>query len=107
MSKRKKTRQQKQIADLRQKLHHLSPTQSSEESNTQIQNSLSTQSNRLTYTPVSTPQLQKTAAFAYSNPYLKHDLAKTALLVVAVVVFEMVLLFILKQHILVLPFANF
>lgn len=97
MSKRKKTRQQKIITDLRRKLildtrYPQSPLvfAKPKEIKNNYQDAL----------PTSTALLQ-------NYPYIKRDLLKTAFLTGSIVVLELLLSFLLKTHLIKLPMGNF
>jgi len=102
MAKRK-TRQQKIIADLRRQLS----TTKIEPVRTQIltRDKLATEE---------TPQEKKvntvinnivkdTKHLAYTNPYLAKDLRKTAILTTGIILAQLLLFFLFRQHILILP----
>lgn len=97
MSKHKKTRQQKIIADLRRQLilgggYPQSPLVFAKPK--EVKN------NYLEVLPTSTTSLQ-------NYPYIKRDLLKTVLLTGSIVVVELLLSFLLKTHLIKLPMGNF
>lgn len=92
MAKKKKTRQQKIIADLRRQI-----------------NASQTKSAPLVPLPISLdlpkikpPEKQSSAGTFINKSYLVKDLQKTAILTASIVAVQLVLLLILKNHILVL-----
>lgn len=95
MSKHKKTRQEKIIADLRRQLLQteriipLSSPQSVSEESQQYNNS-----------PVRVSSLQ-------TAPYLFSDLLRTSLVTCAIIAGEFTLLFLLKKHLIILPTLSF
>ena len=100
MSKRKKTRQQKIIADLHRKL--------------QLQNQATTETYTFTNPMVNKKVLlpsQNLNTFAMKDSsqyqYLTYDLLKTLFLTTGIIVIELILLAILKSHIFVLPIVRF
>ncbi len=100
MSKGKKTRQQKIIADLHRKL--------------QLQNQATPETYTFTNQTVNKKTLfpsQNFHTFAASNTfayqYLAHDLLKTLFLTTGIIVIELLLFGILTKHILVLPIVHF
>lgn len=102
MSNHKKTRQQKIIADLHRKLQSVSPATKSIEANSDQKSLPVRPSFSLAFTPsMHTPQ--RTISYAY----IGHDLKKIVLVTMGIVFFESVLFFLLKNHILVLPFVQF
>lgn len=90
MAKKKKTRQQKIIADLRRQVTLSKPQESKPETKPKNFSNPAL----ITYAP-------KIRAVTY--PYLKKDLQKTAILTSSVIALQMILYFLLKSHILVLP----
>jgi hypothetical protein len=90
MAKKRKTKEQKRLADLRHNFKHAYTLDNS--SVTQPKLHVSKKSEVIT-TSISTN--------AY--PYLKKDLSKTALLTLGILIFQLVLLAILKSHILSIP----
>ncbi len=100
MSKRKKTRQQKIIADLHLKL--------------QLQNQVTAETyaftNQIVNKKILLPSqnlhiLAMRNSFEYQ--YLTYDLLKTLSLTTGIVVIELILFGILKNHILILPIVHF
>ncbi|MDP3987963.1 MAG: hypothetical protein Q8P80_02360 [Candidatus Levybacteria bacterium] len=101
MSKHKKTRQQKIIAQLRRKINLEKQGTESLLSVNQLTAQLSQpQKTKFSYLPTN---LQKTAP-AQTYAYLSHDLLKTALLTSSIAVAEILLFFLSKNHTLRLPF---
>ena len=94
MSKHKKTREEKIIADLRHQLYSL---KTHDFSHSSLPKSNTVKQKIITaYSPAIT--IPKT-----SYLYLKHDVLKALILTLAIIAFQIILLFILKRHILVLP----
>lgn len=96
MAKRKKTRQQKIIADLRRKLQMEKRSVSSE---------MILDVKHGKDIPVKTSQDVKPALSKY--PYLMHDLYKTGILTGGIIIAQLVLLFLLKNYIVVLPMVRY
>jgi hypothetical protein len=102
MAKRK-TRQQKIIADLRRQL--------SLTKDTSMEKQLPKEKEEIKVRPIF--QLQpKTAEtttrhLAYTNPYLGKDLQKTAFLTAGIVAAELILFFSFRQHLLILPGVSY
>ena len=93
MAKKKKTRQQKIIADLRRQVyasqdHPVSPVIKEEKTENHIPVILK-----------SNIPVKKAEIFTNTYPYLVKDLRKTAILSTAIVLGQFLLLFILKNHI--------
>ncbi len=100
MAKRKKTRQQKIIADLRRQIN-ASQTKSApfEEKIEKREQSLSLSLNL----PKLKLSEKKQPVSTFTNTsYLIKDLQKTAILTTSIVAFQLILLFILKSHIITL-----
>ena len=89
MAKRKKTRQQKMIADIRHQVYSLEGSSSISVEKTP---------------PIpSIPQIVQ----ATSYNYLKHDLIKTAFLTGIILAVQSILFFLLKNHILTIPKVSY
>lgn len=98
MSKRKKTRQQKVIADLRRQLIQTTSNGSTTPSIKLNGNNPDTTTTKGLYSlNVSVPQQGNT--IIVRAEYLKHDLLKTCMVTAAIVACELILFFGLKQHI--------
>ena len=93
MAKKRKTREQKILADLRHNFRHtfVSQVAPTERIQTQPKNIISS-----SYRP--NPQ---TSTNAY--PYLVKDLSKTGILTLCILAFQIVLFALLKNHILAIP----
>jgi len=93
MAKKRKTRQQKILADLRHNFRHTLVNQvpSSEKIQPQPASGIS-----LSYKP----NLQ-TSINTY--PYLVKDLSKTGVLTLAILIFQIILFALLKNHVLIIP----
>jgi hypothetical protein len=92
MAKKRKTREQKILADLRHNFRHtfISQAPLAGKNQTQIAPSMLAQ------------RVQKTVALnAY--PYLIKDLTKTAILTLGIFVFQIILFTLLKNHVLIIP----
>lgn len=97
MSKHKKTREQKIIADLRRKLSlQAGQAETAKQSTTPF-----------SYSYSSSETITKPSAIIYTHEFLYRDLFKTAFLTLSIVVFEMLLFLLLKNNILRLPFGGF
>ena len=90
MAKKRKTKEQKRLADLRHNFKHTYTVVSS--SITQPKLHVLQKSEVIT-----------TSMSTNAYPYLKKDLSKTALLTLGILIFQLVLLAILKSHIFVIP----
>ncbi len=92
MAKKKKTRQQKIIADLRRQLNastnHVTFSVSNEEK----------KETPVIQTTFKAP-IKRQEIFTNTYPYLVKDLRKTAILSAVIIVLQFLLLFILKAHI--------
>ena len=105
MSKhKKKTRKQKALADLHRKLQSLKAQNfvvSREEKNTKPQ-----ESSRINITnlpiniPVNTPSSRSSVN---TYPFLLKDISKTGILTTAILTLQLILFFLLKNHIFKLP----
>ena len=95
MAKRK-TRQQKIIADLRRQL---SKTSEPVRTETIVEKKVSFEPKvaQIEHARVSPQRL------TYTNPYLAKDLRKTAILTACIVVSQLFLFILLRQHLLILP----
>lgn len=99
MGKKKKTREQKIIADLRNQLAEVSPSYSLKTEEYPKQN---------TKKYISPPFIQVTPkAIHVSYQYLYHDLTKTGILTLGIVAAQIILFFLLKNHIIKISMLNF
>lgn len=116
MAKRKKTRQQKIIADLRRKLQMEKRSVSSKLSPVIERRSLTSlrtgsaiprqaQDKSLGFTTVYPEQSRRARNDNYS--YLFHDLSKTGILTGGIIAAQLILFFLLKNHIIVLPMVKY
>jgi hypothetical protein len=92
---RRKTRQQKIIADLRRQLPRTEAEPIKQEFKPETASTISLEK-------VEKPKIMATKS-TYTNPYLGKDLRKTAILTGCIGLGQIVLFFLLKQHLLVLP----
>ena len=103
MAKKKKTRQQKIIADLRRQLY----TSQTKYAPLEIKTEKNTQSVSITLPkqPSLNTTIPKIPAPAFTNtyPYLAKDLKKTAILTTAIFAAQLILFFTLVNHIIVIP----
>lgn len=97
MSKHKKTRQQKIIADLRRKIQQTQILHHPDSSNFQ---------KTVSFVPLVT-QHTVPRVIEKTYPYLSHDLLKTTVATSSIVFLELFLFFLLKKHIIVLPMLHF
>ena len=97
MAKKRKTRQQKIIADLRHNFNHPLVNQSSSEAKIKLQTATISQS---------VQKAQKTTT-ANEYPFLVKDLTKTGVLTVSILAFQVALFFLLKNHTLIIPGLNY
>jgi hypothetical protein len=92
MAKKRKTREQKILADLRHNFKHTFISQAPLAGKIQAQIAPS----------IAAPRTQETVALnAY--PYLTKDLTKTAILTLGIFVFQIILFTLLKNHALIIP----
>lgn len=108
MSKHKKTRQEKIISDLRHKLQIQNQITSSPETPTlkyefKRNSGIGVKSNTIKFNNQQKTNLTEVKTY----PYLIHDLLKTGILTLSIVILECLLLFSLKSHMLNLPGLNF
>ena len=100
MSKLKKTRQKKMIADLHRKLHQQ-----------QSISSVSTpeQKTHYTYTMkhIQAPTAIHTTTTITNLSFIKHDLIKTAFVTGAIISLQILLFFLLKAHIIKIPMISY
>jgi hypothetical protein len=100
MAKKKKTRQQKIIADLRRQIN------ASQEKSTPIEKKIEKREQPISRSltlPVINLNEKKQVSSTFTNiPYLIKDLRKTAILTTSMVACQLVLLFILKNHVITL-----
>jgi hypothetical protein len=94
MAKKRKTREQKRLADLRHTFVH-------------VENVVTTDSLNLKQSVL--PELKaKTVAISANNyPFLKKDLSKTAILTLGILAFQAILFLSLKNHIFSIPGLNY
>jgi hypothetical protein len=95
MAKRK-TRQQKIIADLRRQLS------SSEIEQIKIKEPQEKPTTKYSYEEKKV-EIKATQHLMYTNPYLSKDLIKTAFLTTGIVLGQLILFYLFRQHILILP----
>lgn len=93
MAKRRKTRKDKKLADMRHNFTHSILNQAHFETKISIQPKTISQS-LITKSVV-------TSSNAY--PFLIKDLSKTAMLTLSILAFQIVLFFLLRNHIFVIP----
>ncbi|OGH08314.1 MAG: hypothetical protein A2171_03015 [Candidatus Levybacteria bacterium RBG_13_35_9] len=89
MAKRRKTREQKKLADLRHKILHKTVNYTFDASSLSIKNEAKS---------TSQPQINNT-----SYSYLMHDLTKTVTLTAAIIGAQIFLFLILKTHLINIP----
>jgi hypothetical protein len=100
MAKKKKTRQQKIIADLRRQINASQPKSAPVEK--KIEKSKKPTSPSLNL-PIINLSEKKQASSTFTNiAYLAKDLQKTAILTTSIIACQLILLFILKNHIITL-----
>jgi hypothetical protein len=92
MAKKRKTREQKILADLRHNFNHTFTGQAPFTVKNQVQLSPS----------LITQVVPKTVALN-EYPFLIKDLAKTAILTVGIFIFQIILFLLLKNHVLFIP----
>lgn len=97
MAKKRKTRQQKIIADLRHNFNHPLVNQSPSEAKIKLQEATINQS----------VQKAKKITPANEYPFLVKDITKTGVLTVSILAFQVALFFLLKNHTLTIPGLNY
>jgi hypothetical protein len=100
MSKRKKTREQKIIADLHRKL------QSQSVSGSASSRHVYSPSSAYTYKTQTTGAIKPIAVMTDFS-YIKHDLIKTTLVTCAIVLFQLALFHLLRSHIIMIPMVRY
>lgn len=105
MSKAKKTRQQKIIADLRRKIHTTQPPASS----SAIKNAMSSKrQENYAYSFATLPVKEKAAPISIvSTDMITRDLTKTMLITSVILVSQCILFFLLKYKIVSLPMFGY
>ena len=93
MAKKRKTKEQKRLADLRHTFRHVLVSQVSSTPKISAQ---SKESISLSYRP--NPQ-----GLVTTYPYLKKDLSKTSILTLGILIFQIILFALLKNHVLTIP----
>ena len=93
MAKKRKTREQKKLADSRHTFNHIFVGQDTPSAKTHIELSS-------TIIPSYKP---KATILIGSYPYLAKDLSKTAMLTLGILAFQIVLFTLLKNHVLTIP----
>jgi len=94
MAKKRKTREQKKLADLRHTFTHVPSLVTTPSLNLKQINSIKIEA--------------KTAVLTQNSyPYLKKDLSKTVLLTLGILIFQAILFAILKNHIIVIPYLSY
>ena len=94
MAKKRKTREQKKLADSRHSFAHTRTY---------------TASSSFDLKPQFSGKIEAKTTVIPQNayPYLKKDLSKTALVTLGILIFQAVLFTVLKNHILVIPGLNY
>lgn len=99
MGKKKKTREQKIIADLRNQLAQTAPSYTLSKTEEHRQE-------KHVYNPLQSPQTTvKVSNGTYA--YLSHDLIKTGILTASLTGIQLVLFFLLKNHIVRIPMLSY
>ena len=93
MAKRRKTREQKKLADSRHNFAHSLTSSSNFEAKISLQSKIITAS----------PKIEKTQAFTNDYPFLIKDLSKTAILTAGILAFQVIFFALLKNHSFVIP----
>jgi hypothetical protein len=92
MAKKRKTREQKILADLRHNFRHNLISEAPAAGKVKLQ-----------LVPITTEQKPQTAIALNSYPYLVQDLVKTGVLTLFIFAFQIILFTLLKNHILTIP----
>ncbi|MCL6096426.1 MAG: hypothetical protein M1444_01955 [Patescibacteria group bacterium] len=100
MAKKKKTRQQKIIADLRRQINASQKKSAPVEK--KIENRQQTIIPSLNLPQINLSETKQTAGAFANMSYLVKDLQKTTILTASIISFQLILLFILKNHIITL-----
>ncbi len=93
MAKRRKTREQKKLADLRHNFTHTLVNHTHSEAKIKLEN-------KENIKPLTKPQ---TVIAINEYPYLVKDLSKTGLLMATILGLQLILFFLLKNHIFIIP----
>lgn len=105
MAKNKKTKEQKIISDLRRKLYLQKQTISNSKD---TEEKLSSSNNvQIPQPSISYTHTIRQNTEVINHTYLYHDLLRTTILTSAIVIGQVILFFLLKNHIINLPLANF
>lgn len=99
MGKKKKTREQKIIADLRHQLAQTAPSYTLSKIEEHHQE-------KHVYSPLQSSQTAVKVSSA-SYAYLSHDLIKTGILTASLMGIQLVLFFLLKNHIVRIPMLSY
>ena len=99
MAKKRKTRQEKIIADLRHNFTHIAVSQT----NTEIK--LENSNSNLIIN--SAKKIQSPAQVKNAYPYLAKDLSKTAFLTAGVLTFQILFYILLVKHLIMIPGLNY
>jgi len=92
MAKKRKTREQKKLADLRHTFTHSVVNQTPPEAKIQLKTE-----------NIIKPQIRTQATSINAYPYLAKDLSKTAVLTAAILISQVILFSLLKNHTLMIP----
>ena len=98
MAKKRKTREQKKLADLRHSFRHVFVSQLPPAAKIQLQ-----QKETISLPNKPKPQLPTNTAY----PYLAKDLSKTGVLTLGILAFQIILFTLLKNHVLMIPGISF
>ena len=93
MAKRRKTREQKKLADSRHNFAHSLVNTSNFEAKISFPSKTITES----------PKIEKVQTPISNYPFLIKDLSKTAILTLAILAFQVILFTLLKNHTFVIP----
>jgi hypothetical protein len=102
MSKRKKTKKEKIIADLHRKLHSQTPI-----SDTTASRHVAPQQSVYTYKARPTTVTKTPVVLTTNLPHVKHDLLKTTMVTSAIIIAQLFLFYLLKSHIIMIPMVRY
>lgn len=109
MAKKRKTRQQKIIADLRHNFNH--PTVNQAPFETKLSSKNNIPELKIPLTQIKSRNLKPTKIQDLNSlnnySYLVKDLSKTGLLTIAILSFQVILFLLLKNHTLIIPGLNY
>jgi len=106
MSKRKRTRYQKQLSDLRRQLLQVNSREESlpTRENRVVDHEVRERNSFSLSYQIPQPQVN---TLVYTNPFLKKDLGRTFILTISILALELILFTLISHHIIVVPGVHF